>query len=283
MIAQIELLLDKMSVRPHVDIIADLALPLPVSVIGTMLGVPDDDRAAAASLVRDLVAPLEPSADAAAVARAAVAEDRLTDYFTGLLSANAERRATIYSAGWPPRARGRRVRRRRMRGTALLLFAAGFETTANLIGNGVAALLAHPEQMHLLRERPEIVGTAVEELLRYDAPVQTNGCTVLRPTTLASHDLTPGGPCSHSLVPPTATPTSSTTPTLSISPGPDAPHLPSEPKSISASAHRWPDSKEPKCFPRLLSRFRHLALAGNPGRRRGLSFRGLTSLPVSTR
>lgn len=192
-IAQIELLLDKMSVRPHADIIADLALPLPVSVIGTMLGVPDDDRAAAAQLVRDLVAPLEPSADAAAVARAAVAEDRLTDYFTGLLSA-----------------------KRRAPGDDLLSRLAtargdnAFDDDDECVVprccclprasrprpissvTGVAALRAHPEQMHLLRERPEIVGTAVEKLLRYDALVQTNGCTVLRPTTLASHDLTPG-------------------------------------------------------------------------------------------
>ena len=74
----------------------------------------------------------------------------------------------------------------------ILLFAAGFETTTNLIGNGLAALLANPHQADLLRQQPALAAGAVEELLRYDAPVQTNGRTVLESTRIADVELEPG-------------------------------------------------------------------------------------------
>ena len=76
--------------------------------------------------------------------------------------------------------------------TAILLFAAGFETTTNLLGNGLLALLTHPDQMQLWRLHPEIAPTAVEELLRFDSPVQFNLRTALEPADLVGEPLARG-------------------------------------------------------------------------------------------
>ncbi len=76
--------------------------------------------------------------------------------------------------------------------TAILLFAAGFETTTNLLGNGLLALLRHPDQLAQWRRHPEIAPSAVEELLRYDSPVQFNLRTALEPADLLGEPLEPG-------------------------------------------------------------------------------------------
>ena len=101
--------------------------------------------------------------------------------------------------------------------TAILLFSAGFETTTNLLGNGLLALLAHPDQLSDWRAHPEIAPTAVEELLRFDSPVQFNLRTALEPADLVGQPLDAATGSSCCRAPPTATPTSSTVPTSSTS------------------------------------------------------------------
>ena len=76
--------------------------------------------------------------------------------------------------------------------TAILLFAAGFETTTNLLGNGLLALLTHPDQMAEWRAQPDIAPSAVEELLRFDGPVQFNLRTALGPADLLGQPLARG-------------------------------------------------------------------------------------------
>jgi cytochrome P450 len=76
--------------------------------------------------------------------------------------------------------------------TAVLLFAAGFETTTNLIGNGLLALLRNQDQLERLRRDPSLVTTAVEELLRFDSPVQVNVRTALEEATIDGEVLEPG-------------------------------------------------------------------------------------------
>ena len=80
--------------------------------------------------------------------------------------------------------------------TLRLLLVAGNETTTNLIGNGLKALLEHPDQLELLRQRPELVDNAIEELLRFDSPVQVDGRTVLDEFQIDRHTLKPGRPVS---------------------------------------------------------------------------------------
>jgi cytochrome P450 len=159
-----------------VDVMAAVAVPLPVTVIGEMLGVPPADRVAFQPWVRALTALLELTVDAEAVVAAAEASDRMTEYFTGLL---ADRRRhpgeDLLSELLRVEDQGDTLSEAELVATAILLFGAGFETTANLIGNGLLALLRHPDQLARLRADPGLLRPAVEEILRWDSPVQVDG------------------------------------------------------------------------------------------------------------
>lgn len=275
--------LDTLAQHDTADLMTELALPLPVNVIGDLLGLPTSDRAVAAPLVRDLVAPLEPTADADAVQRAADAEDQLAGYLGDLIRDKRSRPADDLLSRLASARGDDTLDEDECIGTAILLFAAGFETTTNLIGNGTAALIAHPAQAAALRHRPELAANAVEELLRYDAPVQTNGRTALEATTIAGVDLHPGQVVLTLLGAANRDPDHHT--------DPDALHLDrANPTALSfgAGIHfclgaALARMEGTELFPRLLARFPSLAAAGTPLWRPGLSFRGLTSLPVTVR
>ncbi|WP_228815698.1 cytochrome P450 [Nocardia puris] len=275
--------LDAMSEHEVADIISELALPLPVNVIGDLLGVPKADRAVAAPMVRALLASLEPNADTAALTFACEAEDELAAYFTDLLAAKRAHPAQDLLSRLAA-ARGDDVLDDdECVGTAILLFAARFETTTNLIGNGVAALLTHSDQMDLLRARPDLASSAVEELLRYDAPVQTNGRTVLEPTRLAGVDLQPGQVVLTLLGAANRDPDR-----FAVPDSLDITRTGTTPLSFGAGVHFCLGAPLARLegavlFPRLVARFPQLALVGEPCWRTGVSFRGLSSLKVAPR
>jgi cytochrome P450 len=158
------------------DVIADLAYPLPVRVIGEMLGVPPGDsdtiRQWSAAIARNLDAIGLP-ADPAVVDRGRAAHRALVDYFRRLIP-ERRRRPTgdLLSLLIAAEEQGDRLSEGELLTSCLLLFIAGHETTVNLIGNGVLALLQHPDQLQKLRDDPALVPSAVEELLRWDSPVQ---------------------------------------------------------------------------------------------------------------
>ena len=169
-------LLDDLGGEAEVDVMAALAFPLPVTVIGEMLGVPRPDRPQFQHLVRAAAAALEPFVSPEAITAANQATLEMEDYFRHLV---AERRAALgddlLSLLIAAEDDGDKLTTSELLSTAILLFAAGFETTTNLIGNGLLALLRHPDQLERLRHDPSLLPSAVEELLRYDSPVQVNG------------------------------------------------------------------------------------------------------------
>lgn len=171
----VEGLLDAAVDRGEMDLIADLAYPLPASVICEMLGVPPPDRDRLREWSADIARSLDAMivSDPEVIARANAAGAAIREYFEGLV---AERRraprADILSALIAAEEAGDRLSTDELFATVILLFLAGHETTANLIGNGVLALLRHPGELARLREDPALVESAVEELLRYDSPVQ---------------------------------------------------------------------------------------------------------------
>lgn len=283
-IKTIDRLLDGMATgEPVVDVMSTLALPLPVNVIGDLLGLPVEGRNLAAPLVRDLVAPLEPMADAAALQRAADAEDQLAGYLGVLLADKRARPADDLLSRLAAAREEDGLDDDECVGTAILLFAAGFETTTNLIGNGLAALLENPDQADLLRRQPALAANAVEELLRYDAPVQTNGRTVLEPTSIAGVDLRPGQVVLTLLGAGNRDPDHFADPDVL-----DISRTGANPLSFGAGIHfclgaALARMEGAELFPRLLNRFPDLATAGEATWRPGLSFRGLVTLPVSTR
>lgn len=155
------------------DLIEALAFPLPIAVICRLLGVPAEDQARFRAWGHDVAATLEPQTRRAAESDRRTAELALTAYLQDLV---AKRRAdpddSLLSALIAAEEEGDRLTSAELVSTALLLLVAGFETTVNLIGNGTVALLGEREQWQRLCEDPGLIRGAVEELLRYDSPVQ---------------------------------------------------------------------------------------------------------------
>jgi cytochrome P450 len=160
----------------RLDIIKDLAYPLPVIVIAEMVGVPPEDRVRFKAWSDAVGEGLEPMLTQEQLQRADAAVLALKDYFAGIIAERRrEPREDLVSALVQAEEEGDRLSEEELYTTLILLLVAGNETTTNLIGNGTLALLRHPGQYELLRNQPEIVESAVEELLRYDSPVQSTG------------------------------------------------------------------------------------------------------------
>ena len=155
------------------DVIADVAFPLPVTVICELLGVPADDRARFRRLTSDLATVLDLDATPQELGHAAGAVLTFTAYLVPLFEERRRApRDDLISALVAAEEAGDRLGADELLTTVVLLLVAGHETTMNLIGNGLLALLRHPDQLALLRSRPELMASAVEELLRYDSPVR---------------------------------------------------------------------------------------------------------------
>jgi len=169
-------LLDRVQGRGQMDVIADLAYPLPVTVICDMLGVPVADheqiRAWSSDTIRSLDAIGIPS-DPSIIERGRAGRRGIAEYFRGLLPERRRHpRADLLSSLIAAEEQGDRLTEGELLATCVLLFIAGHETTVNLIGNGLLALLQHPDQLERLRREPGLISRAVEELLRFDSPVQ---------------------------------------------------------------------------------------------------------------
>ncbi len=186
-------LFEDLADKGEVEFMHEFALPLPMAVIGELVGVPSADRSELQPLVRAAARGIEPmlADDEVEASMAAIAS--LGAYFEQLL-AERRRRPTddLLSALGRAHANDDQLTDDEVLSTAILLFAAGFETTTNLLGNGLLALLRHPDQMADWRAHPAIAPTAVEELLRFDSPVQFNLRTALEPAELAGEPLARG-------------------------------------------------------------------------------------------
>ncbi len=177
----------------EVDVMDALAFPLPVTVIGEMLGVPPADRPGLRPLVRSVTAVLELVVSSAALAEATAAQASLEAYFAGLV---AERRARpqddMLSKLIEAEDKGDQLSEHELISTAILLFAAGFETTTHLLGNGLLALLRHPDELARLRGDRALVRPAVEELLRFDSPVQIAARVAVDDVSIGGQEMAAG-------------------------------------------------------------------------------------------
>ena len=179
-----ELLSDAL-VDGEMDLIGDFAYLLPLTVIGQMLGVPTDDRERFKTWGASVTASLEPNPSQEVIDRAnAAVED-----FKGYLGELADRRRRkpgddLMSILVSAEEDGQALTEVELLHNAAFLLNAGHETTSNLIGSGMDALFRHPDQLELLRERPDLVPSAVEEMLRFDSPNQIGGRLALEDVTL---------------------------------------------------------------------------------------------------
>jgi len=166
-------LLDRVIHEGHMDILEDFAVPLPVTVIAELLGVPEADRHRLRPWSRDIVAMYELDHTDEQARRAVQASVEFSDYLRSL--AHQRRRQPgddLISALTLVEEAGDQLTENELISTCVLLLNAGHEATVNVIGNGMLALLTHPDQMRALLGDPALTSTAVEEMMRYDTPLQ---------------------------------------------------------------------------------------------------------------
>ena len=168
-------LLDDIEDPGAFDLMQAVAQPLPVIVIAEMLGVPPEDRPQFKVWSAQRARLLEPTIGRREREAGAAASRAFDAYFRSIVEARrAEPRDDILSALVQAEDEGERLTERETLNMLRLLLIAGNETTANLIGNGTLALLRNPEQLRRLRDDPGLIPAAVEELIRFDSPVQTD-------------------------------------------------------------------------------------------------------------
>ncbi len=267
------------------DLMAELAYPLPITVIGELLGVPQEDRLQFQPLVRVATTALEPAANMETMEKAASANMEMAEYFTALLAEKAKSpQDDLLSAMLLAQEGDDRLTDVEILATSILLFAAGFETTANLIGNGAYALIEHPEQIQLMADGGENLKRGVDELLRWDSPIQMDVRVALEDFKLADATLSRGdmvvmflGAANHD-------------PEEFSEPGRfDVTRKESQPMSFGAGIHYCLGAALAKLegqevFGAISREIPGIKLASTPPeRRQGITFRGFTTLPVTTK
>jgi hypothetical protein len=164
-------LLSEMRLRRDPDVIRDFALPLPTTIIARMIGIPREDVPMLRRWSYDLTQSFDPIISSEVFQRA----ERTATDFMQYIREHVDRRrdspvaaSDLLSRMSEAEMDGDRLSMDELVANCILLFVAGFETTTNVIGNGLLALLKNPDELELLRGRPELIEGAVEELLRYD-------------------------------------------------------------------------------------------------------------------
>src|SRR3984957_9022596 len=278
-------LLDRAGAGPGFDLIDALAFPLPIAVICHLLGVPAQDQASFRAWGHDVAATLEPHTMEASLSQSRAAEVALSGYLRDLV---AKRRAdpddSLLSALIAAEEDGDRLTSAELVSTALLLLVAGFETTVNLIGNGTVALLTAPDgrqQWDRLRQGAAPVPGAVEELLRYDSPVQLTSRNATQDVELGGTLIRQGTPVIVAIGGANRDPAVFDEPGRLMTDRPNAArHL-----SFSLGIHHCLGAALARLEGRiaveeLTSRYPALTLAGTPVRRPLLVLRGFESVPV---
>jgi cytochrome P450 len=279
-------LLERIAETERFDFIDDFAARIPVEVIGNLLDVPRAERGALREWSIAILSGLEPAPTPEMLA---TGNRAVVDFCAFLENLIAERRQ---SPGDPEvdvltrliqgEQDGERLSASELHHNCIFMLNAGHETTTNLIGNGIWLLLGHPAEMAKLRARPDLVASAVEEMLRYEGPIQLNNRRLTAPLELGGKALPAG-----------------TLITIGIGAAnrdprqfPDAERFdvarrPNRHVAFGQGEHACAGMNVARmeariALARLLARFPRLEMRGYPVRDRRVRFRGFRSLPGST-
>ena len=284
LVTLIDGLLESMAARVECDLMGDFASAIPIEVIGNLLALRREDRQPLQRWSNAILGALEFGSDQQ---RLAEGNDAVTEFVAFLKDLIAERRRDAASADdivsrlirWE--SADFRLSEFQIYHQCIFLLNAGHETTTNLIGNGVLALLKHPAQLERLRADAGLIDSAVEECLRYEAPVQLGNRTVTATTRIDDVELEAGTVLTLAIGAANRDPAVFTAPDdFDIARTPN-PHL-----SFGAGIHTCAGLAVARleariAIARLIERFPSLALAGEPQRARRARFRAVERLPVT--
>jgi cytochrome P450 len=164
-------LLDRIDERAELDIQSEFAVPIVLKALSEILGVTAQDTAWFERMARAAAANLDPLAPSNIARRGSAATDSLRDYFEGVLQ-NASSQPRQLFGPLCAALTSSAITGDELIATLVLFVVGGYEPTVHLIGNGMLALLRHPDQLKRLYENPSLIRKAVDELLRYDSPIQ---------------------------------------------------------------------------------------------------------------
>jgi hypothetical protein len=168
-------LLDALPAGGELELMRDLARPLPVAVICALMEIPTEDVPRFAAWSDAIAMQMEPTANGAQLTACADAYLEFKAYLAGFVEARRRRPGTgLVDRLIEAERETDALSSDELLANIILLLVAGHETTTHLIGNGILTLLRNPDQLALLRARPDLLGSAVEECLRYESPANTN-------------------------------------------------------------------------------------------------------------
>jgi len=284
LVALVDGLLDRLADETVPDLIEHFAAAIPVDVIGNLLDVPAAERGPLRGWSLAILSALEPAPSAEVLARANAATTGFIDYLRALV---ADRRARPGDPEVDVLTRliqgdgGEQFSEPELLHNCIFLLNAGHETTSNLIGNGVHALMTHRDQLDRLAADPALMPTAVEELLRFESPLQLNNRVTTAPMTLAGVALPAGSFLTLGIGAANRDPAEF--------PHPDRLDLARKPNrhlAFGHGAHACAGMNVARLEARiaigaLLRRYPRIDLAAPPRRDRRLRFRGFSALPVT--
>lgn len=283
--AVVDEILDGIAERGSCDLIRDLASALPVELIGDMLGIPRAQRGPLRGWSLAILSGLEPRPTADQVADGSDAVEAFKDYLRSLVARRlrepGDDDAEVLSKLIGPDGDGEALGELELLHNCIFLLNAGHETTTNLIGNGVEALIRFPDQMRRLREEPERIGTAVEEFLRFESSNQIGNRRLTVDATLGGVRLAAGTYVHMSIGGANRDPAEFADPDrLDIARTPNR-HL-----AFGAGVHACAGMSLARmegrvAIGRLLARFSQIELAGKPERGGRARFRGFNALPLA--
>ncbi len=278
----VDQLLDAGADGSVVDLKAVVAEPLPVTVIAEMLGIPESDRGLLRPWSADICGMYELNPSRAAQDRAVRASEEFSAYLENLARDRREHpRDDLISALAHVVDEGDRLTLDELVGTCVLLLNAGHEASVNMTGNGWLALFRHPDQLAMLRRDPAAVPTAVEELMRYDTPLQMFERWVLEDIEVGGQRIPRGVEVALLFGSANRDPVRFADPDRLDVRRPDNPHI-----SFGAGIHYCLGAPLARMelvasFGEVLSRVPRLALAREPEWAPSYIIRGLVELPVT--
>lgn len=280
----VDALLADMAAKGEVDFITDFAARIPIEVIGNLLDIPHPERSPLRAWSVAILTALEPKLTSQMFDAGNRAVTEFVDYLKALIAARRQQpgdyESDVLTRLLQGEKDGEKLTDTELYHQCIFLLNAGHETTTNLIGNGLWALLNNPEQLDKLRQDPGLVPSAVEEMLRYDGPIQLNNRRLLDPMALGGTTLPAGTPITIGIGAANRDAAQFQEPERF-----DVARKPNRHIAFGQGDHVCVGMNVARmegriAFSRLLSKFPRIALAGEPERDRRVRFRGFRRLPV---